>query len=40
MHSCKKDNNNRNKDKGEYKGKKFNLKLVTYAKAAIIRYKY
>jgi len=43
MHSCKKDNNNKDKGKNgnnKYKSKEFNLKLATYIKAIIIGYKY
>ena len=43
MYSYKKDNNNKDKSRNnnsKYKGKKFNIKLATYIKATIIRYKY
>jgi hypothetical protein len=43
MYSYKKDNNNKDKGKNgnsKYKGKEFNFKLATCARATIIRYKY
>jgi hypothetical protein len=43
MYSYKKDNNNKDKGKNsnnKYKGKEFNLRLATYIRATIIRYKY
>jgi hypothetical protein len=43
MYNYKKDNNNKDKDRNnssKYKSKEFNLKLVTWIKATITRYKY